>query len=90
MAALSNDKMLARLAKNLPRLRRAAGLTLAEVGRRADSNATAIKEIEEGRRMPGAALLTRIAAVYGETFDGIVSPRVDGRRRVAKKTRRSA
>lgn len=52
------------ISKRLAKLRAERGWSLAEVARRADSYPTTIKEIEEGRRMPGVGLLTRIADAF--------------------------
>lgn len=61
---MSDDKAKKSIAKTLARLRKENGWSLAEVARRADSFPTTIKEIEEGRRMPGVGLLTRIADAF--------------------------
>jgi transcriptional regulator with XRE-family HTH domain len=67
MSTVSDDEAKQRIAANLRRYR--GELSLAEVARRADSFPTTIKEIEDGVRMPGVGLLTRIAAVFGATVD---------------------
>lgn len=56
---MTDQETLNRIAASLRTLR--GDLSLAEVARRAGSYPTTIKEIEEGRRMPGVGLLTRIA-----------------------------
>ncbi len=56
---MSDDQTKEAIAANLRRLR--GELSLAEVARRAGSFPTTIKEIEDGVRMPGVGLLTRIA-----------------------------
>lgn len=71
---MSDDETKRRLSANLRRLR--GDLSLAEIARRADSYTTTIKEIEDGTRMPGVGLLTRIAAVFGVSIDDFLkSPR---------------
>lgn len=64
---MTDEQTKACIAANLKRLR--GSLSLAEVARRSDSFPTTIKEIEEGVRMPGVGLLTRIAAAFGVTVD---------------------
>lgn len=51
------------IAANLKRLR--GETSFSEVGRRAQTSAGAIRDIEENGRMPGAGLLTRLADAFG-------------------------
>ena len=67
---LTDDEAKRRISQNLRRLR--GELSLAEVARRAQSYPTTIKEIEDGSRMPGVGLLTRIADVFGVTVDDLL------------------
>lgn len=63
MPSVTDDETKERISANLRHHRGA--LSLAEVARRAESFPTTIKEIEDGVRMPGVGLLTRIAAAFG-------------------------
>jgi transcriptional regulator with XRE-family HTH domain len=67
MPAVSDDETKERISANLKHYR--GNLSLAEVARRADSFPTTIKEIEDGERMPGVGLLTRIAAAFDLTVE---------------------
>lgn len=58
------------LSMNLKRLR--GDMSFAELGRRCGTCATAIKEIEEGKRMPGVGLLTRIAKALNVAVDSLL------------------
>lgn len=64
---MTDEETKRRISANLKRFR--GELSLAEVARRADSYTTTIKEIEDGVRMPGVGLLTRIASVFGASVD---------------------
>jgi len=64
---VSDQETKQRISANLRKYR--GDLSLAEVARRAKSYPTTIKEIEEGQRMPGVGLLTRIAAVFGVSVE---------------------
>lgn len=64
----SETKMV--LGMNLKRLR--GDISFAELGRRCGTCATAIKEIEEGKRMPGVGLLTRIAEALDVAVDSLL------------------
>lgn len=64
---MSDTETKQRIAANLRRLR--GDRSLAEIARRAGSYATTIKEIEDGVRMPGVGLLTRIADVFNVGVD---------------------
>lgn len=61
---MSDDEAREIVAVNLRRLRERDALSLAEVGRRASTSAGAIRNIENGERMPGVGLLTRLAEVF--------------------------
>lgn len=64
---MSDNETKQRIAANLKRLR--GEVSLAEVARRAKSYPTTIKEIEDGVRMPGVGLLTRIADAFNVGVD---------------------
>ncbi len=68
------------VSENLRRLR--GERTLLEVGRSCQTSAGAIQQIERGKRMPGAGLLTRLAATFGVSIDELMRP--------ARKTKKTA
>lgn len=70
------------IARNVSRLRTDRNLSLGEVGRRAQTSAGAIRDIEQNGRMPGAGLLTRLAEAFDVSIDELFVTR--------KKTRKSA
>lgn len=70
---MTDQETLKRISKSLRILR--GNLSLAEVARRAESFPTTIKEIEEGKRMPGVGLLTRIA----EALDSDIASMLSGK-----------
>lgn len=72
MQALSDDEIKRRLSSNLPKLR--GELSLSEIARRCETYPTAIKEVEDGVRMPGVGMLTRICEAIGCTIDEILRP----------------
>ena len=71
MATVSDKQTKIVLGANLKRLR--GDISFAELGRRCGTCATAIKEIEEGKRMPGAGLLTRIAEALDVAVENLLS-----------------
>ena len=73
MATVSDKETKQVLGSNLKRLR--GDISFAELGRRCKTCATAIKEIEEGKRMPGAGLLTRIAEALEVQVEALLSPK---------------
>lgn len=68
---MTDQETLKRISRSLRNLR--GDLSLAEVARRAGSYPTTIKEIEEGVRMPGVGLLTRIAEALDSNVSEILS-----------------
>lgn len=64
---MDDQKTKQLISSNLRRIR--GDLSLAEVARRASSYPTTIKEIEDGVRMPGVGLLTRIAEALGVSIE---------------------
>jgi transcriptional regulator with XRE-family HTH domain len=57
-----------RIGPVVERLRREAGLTQAELGRRIGTTQAAISKIETGRTVPGLELLDRIATTIGRSI----------------------
>ena len=53
------------ISRNVARLRAKQKLSFAEAGRRAQTSAGAIRDIEKNGRMPGAGLITRLAEAFG-------------------------
>lgn len=70
MATVTDNETKLVLSMNLKRLR--GDMSFAELGRRCGTCATAIKEIEEGKRMPGVGLLTRIAKALNVAVDSLL------------------
>lgn len=75
---MTDSETMARLANNLRLKRLKAGLSLNEVARRAGTYASTIKEVEDGERMPGVGLATRIAEAVGSTLNALLQPTANG------------
>ena len=69
MQAVTDEDAQIAIAQNVARLRTSQKLSLAEVGRRAQTSAGAIRDIEVNERMPGAGLISRLAEAFGVTVD---------------------
>lgn len=67
---MSDNETKLVLGTNLKKYR--GDMSFAELGRRCGTCATAIKEIEEGKRMPGVGLLTRIADALDIAVDSLL------------------
>ena len=72
MQAVSDDQARKIIARNVRRLR--GDRSLSEIGRECETSAGAIQSIENGDRMPGAGLLTRLAKCFSVTLDDLVYP----------------
>lgn len=70
MPEVKDDETLDVISQNLRRLR--GDLSYSEIGRRAETNASAISKIEKGEHMPGVGLLTRIADALGCTVNDLL------------------
>lgn len=81
MPTVSDNETKLVLGRNLKRLR--GDISFAELGRRCGTCATAIKEIEEGKRMPGVGLLTRIADALDVAVDSLLSHNPKNSRRAS-------
>ena len=69
---MSDDQARQVISENLRRLR--GERTLMEVGRSCQTSAGAIQQIERGKRMPGAGLLSRLAATFDVSLDELMRP----------------
>jgi transcriptional regulator with XRE-family HTH domain len=69
---VSDEQALENIAVNLQRLR--GGRSLSEVARGCDTYPANIQRIERAENMPGAGLLTRIAAFFGVSVEEMLSP----------------
>jgi len=69
---MTDDEAREVVAANLKRLR--GDRSLSDIGRCCDTSAGAIQQIERGDRMPGAGLLTRLAATFGVSIDELMQP----------------
>ena len=69
---MSDEEATILISHNLRRLRK--DLSLAEVARRANTYPTTIKQIEDGERMPGVGLLTRIAEAFEVEISEFLMP----------------
>lgn len=75
MQPMTDTEALDRISRNLRQRRNELGISLAEVSRRAGTYPTTIKQVEDGERMPGAGLLTRIADAIGMTVTDMLERR---------------
>lgn len=78
-------KLEERLAAELTRIRRAAGLTQAALAKRIGAKQAAIARIESGRHLPGIKTLRGYAAATGRRLS-IGFERVDAARKKSRKT----
>jgi HTH-type transcriptional regulator/antitoxin HipB len=58
--------------------RKAAGLTMAEAGKRLGVSDAAVAQWESGATMPTARRLVHVAALYGCTIDELIAPDEEG------------
>jgi transcriptional regulator with XRE-family HTH domain len=75
---VSDEKALENIAENLRRLR--GERSLSEVARGCDSYPANIQRIEREENMPGAGLLTRIAAYFGVSVEEMLASPTKGKK----------
>jgi transcriptional regulator with XRE-family HTH domain len=78
MQDMSDDEAREVIAANVSRLR--GDRSLSDIARACDTSAGAIQQIERGDRMPGAGLMTRLAAAFGVSLDDLVKRHKNSRR----------
>jgi transcriptional regulator with XRE-family HTH domain len=72
MQAVTDKQALKVLAKNVQERRKAKGLSLRKLAQQIKDYPTSIKRIEDGKSMPGAGLLTRLADALDTSPDGLL------------------
>ena len=69
-----NEELQKIIGQNVGRLRRNAGLSQAKLAEMVDREASAITNIERGRRMIGVDLLCSFTAIFSVSADDILLP----------------
>ena len=83
------------IAKNIAKVRRAAGMTQLQLAEQLNYSDKAVSKWESGASLPDIVVLKQIADIFGVTVDYLITPGQDGlpadddaaQRQIAKKKR---
>ena len=78
---MSDDETLKNIARNLRRLLIAAGVSQNGLARDIEESPTRINQYVQGKKMPGAGVLTRIAEYFSVSTDELIGHTPRRRRR---------
>ncbi len=70
----TDDEVRSTIARNVGRLREAAGINLAELARRAGVTTIQVSRVERGMHSPGVGLSLRIAQALGGSVEDLAAP----------------
>jgi len=69
----TDDEVRSTIARNLTRLREAAGINLAELARRAGVTTIQVSRVERGMHSPGVGLSLRLAQALGVSVEDLAA-----------------
>ena len=71
---MANEELQKVIGSNIRRLRREAGFSQSQLAEMVDRDASAITNIERGKRMIGVELLCNLAAIFSVSVDTLLQP----------------